>query len=86
MKLNQLRNFYRERNDFYNQHALSAFAVFDTNTGKYQVKILDDMFHRNYFLKTQRNPDSRVVSLASAASIIRKIGFTSFTVLLEGDV
>lgn len=85
-ELNQLQQKYRESKDVDIHHKLSAYAVFDKNTDKYHVKIIDEMVSRNYILKSQRNSDSRVVSLASASNIIRKIGFMSFTVLLEGDV
>lgn len=90
-EVHQLQQMYNEYSKHGEQDALSAYAVFDESMGDYAVKIThNETHHKNVFctiyaLRPQRVKIARPVSLVAAKNLIRKIGFKSFIVLLEGD-
>jgi len=63
---------------------LTALAAFDKQSNKYLVKIVDEVRAVNYVLKLRRTQMGlRVMNLNTAARNIHKLGFMSFTVLMD---
>lgn len=77
-------SLYKDANLFKN---LTVYAVLEPNSQKYLLKIKDEKYSVLFVIRLERSEDGlRVMNLGTIAKNIRKLGFTTFTVLMDGDV